>query len=661
MSGRRDPRKPGAQGDRHGADPRAADPVIADPVIADPVTDPAVMGDDVETAVHAAYEERPTGAFDRGALERGPFDRGGLDAGPVDDDDLFRIDLEGMGEGGGFDGGIEDFTYVPDDDEDMENEPTHAQQGRAARVLQLHVGGDELDVRPVSEDEHATEVVEMDLVREVLREAREREDAVRGTSGRRPAHTYVIDEDPLEFGGDDDGEPLPAPADLGADPLAPPAMPPAWSSEPRGRVEGPKRRVRSVVVPVDDLPRKPRNDAGRTFALMGLAGLALGAVVGVGAWYLSNAQPEGVRAPELPSVFGDIADEAPEEPFAMPEPAPFGLALLDGEPAGPREQMIAARSAAEDAGRPDVAAAWSDRLVRAAQDPRDFFDHASRLAGEGDVEGALHWLGRAAREHGVHPRWVVEDPRFASLWQDARWDALARWLVEVHRFHEAGNAVAVGTVVTPSDYDGTRPIPLVVFLDERGGAGTGVSDWGVQVADAMGVAWLGLGGPVYLGPHSREWASDGEKDVGYVLRGLDDLDGVAVDPAHVYVVGVGQGAELAVETLLRKPERVAGVVAVWPDPSWQGDRDYAAESITARDQEALLVAGAAANPTDHTLLRTDRGRLLRAGVDVEMSIDEQRWPGRRPADFAERLPRWLESVGVPRAPLSGGEQVRGGG
>jgi poly(3-hydroxybutyrate) depolymerase len=132
-------------------------------------------------------------------------------------------------------------------------------------------------------------------------------------------------------------------------------------------------------------------------------------------------------------------------------------------------------------------------------------------------------------------------------------------------------------VWTPTGYDGTRPLPAILFLHGRGGStGSFEQSSYESAADANGailIFWQGRWQPE-IGAFSTLYV-DGENgipDETDVLACLDEaLRRFAVDPARVHLAGFSQGGKGALLVGLKNPDRFASLSeGAGPSDAFQG-------------------------------------------------------------------------------------------
>lgn len=405
--------------------------------------------------------------------------------------------------------------------------------------------------------------------------------------------------------------------------------------------------------------------------LAAVAGLT--AAAGLIVWLLPERTAEyevAGEAPMLPVVGGPIPTADPPAPFDIAAPAAFRPQLVDGKDLSP-DAIPQAIADAVAAGKIDLAAAYADKLARLGTDPSAFYPLGELLARNGQVDAAFYWLVRGIREHGVRPERLVERDAFAALWRDARWDAFARWSVQVRRYQTAKGSAAP-RIILPASIEaavaldaprrttaararpgkGNKPtLPVLFWFDGADGTGAQTQAWGQQVADELGVIVVNVLGPDRVGPLANAWSGDPARDRAQVDAALAAVSSVIPDPSRRLAAGAGQGGTWAVELTMRDPTFLAGALALHPTDEWRGPRDTSAESNRDRKQVVTLFAGGK-DDAEHSFLRVERGRLLRAGVDTTMEIDEQPWPGGAPSDLKARLTTWVRARLSPAAPAA---------
>lgn len=454
----------------------------------------------------------------------------------------------------------------------------------------------------------------------------------------------------------------PVPRERSPDGVRP--IPPLRRVGANPEVSGSYRPPMQRPVPLTPVP------PSRTASLVGVLGpLAIAgvALLGFAALVLSRFLPSGgdseIAAPMLPVVGGAAPKREPDPPFDLLPPQPYRADLID--PAIDPGELPARSKEARAAENVALAAALWDRSVRLDARPSRFYENARLLADVGEVDAAFYWLVRATREQGVPAAWLVEDRAFRRLWVDPRWDPFIRWVIATTRFFSTRGSpmqhialpspleAALATHAARTGADEPRrkrdpQLPVLLWLDDVAGSGASVPLWGEALATQHAVVVIGLGGPERIGPNGGMWSGDPSRDKAYLDAALAALPGVKADPSRIYLAGVGQGAQYAVELMLRDPKFAKAAMVLSPTDQWKGPRDPAAEGAPHPGQHVVVTAGAH-DPAVHTLARQDRGRLMRSGIPTEMVLDPEPWPDGVPSDLPERLSQWIGNALGPGA------------
>ncbi len=446
----------------------------------------------------------------------------------------------------------------------------------------------------------------------------------------------------------------------------PPVRRAGQHAEGSGRYEA-ARPVPVVRPSYGGAPGRGGNLAGILIPV-GLASVAMLALAALVSRAVQGTDEAEIAAPMLPVVGVTALKTVPPPPFDLVPPAPFRPDLL-GSSIAP-EDLPTRMAEALGAENLVLATALSDRAVRIDIQPARFFAHGRLLADVGEIDAALYWLVRAVQERGVPPSVFVEDRAFRWLWIDERWDAFIRWVVVTSRYYSTRGPTA-STILTPDPAlalereagrskvpaeqlakakEGLK-LPVLIWLDDIGGSGGAALGWGQELADQVGVLVIGVGGPDRIGPTAGMWSGDPARDLAQITDALTNIPGFQADPKRRYLVGVGQGAQYAVELMLRDPDFALGALALGPSDTWKGTRDAAAEGKARTNQTVRIDAGAL-DPSTHTLARVDRGRLMRASIPTDLRIDAETWPDGVPPDIGERVITWLAESLDPKPELS---------
>lgn len=351
---------------------------------------------------------------------------------------------------------------------------------------------------------------------------------------------------------------------------------------------------------------------------------------------------EQTGPPGLPHLGGEPPRSLPESPLALTRPDPFQpdlVALPEGIETG---EVYLKADAAFAAGDVRAGTALLDDATRRDALPVRGFELARRLAGLGEIDAAMYWLGTTATDYGLHAEWLLMYPEFDAVREDPRWNDLAVWLIKVNRYFSTQPA-PTPWLVLPAGHQPGRAIPVVLWFP-----GLGQRDpfavWAPLVADELGVAMVAIRGNVTVGPEEAVWSGDADKDRDHVRAVIRELwNTVQPEGRRVIATGSGHGGQYAIELAAREPVLVAGVVALWPSDELAGaGSKHDVEVQSAR--RIVMVAGASRDPSAHTLMRQNKGRLARLGDSVWMKIDDQSWEGRLPPGFPGPYVKWLEFV-----------------
>ncbi len=410
---------------------------------------------------------------------------------------------------------------------------------------------------------------------------------------------------------------------------------------------------------------KDNRSRGATVAIRIAGVIAAATVLGLGGGLLissvsgpSDATFAVGEAPKLPDLAGPAPTVRPTAPLTVAPPSPFEANGVDTATVTDASDADKRRATALAEGRSLAAAAWSDRAVRLSRDPFRFAEHAALLSAAGDVDGGMYWLVRAIDEVGVDPTLLVEDVRFGRLWQDPRWASLAEWAVGTTRYHAAHhdprvvawlpNAVARTWQLGP-DAEGASSAPTfdgkrtVVWLAPSGTDHTLVEAWAPALADSLDAAFVAVDPPRGVGIHAGTWTGDLLRDRAWVEDALGKAFANRRGTTGLTIVGAGRSGRVGVDLALRAPSNIASVIAMTPDRPESDKLDPAILAIYERDQRAILVAGADQRDLAAEL-RSERARMVRAGVHADLNLDDLPWAGPMPHRLPIRMAEWLAEL-----------------
>lgn len=269
-----------------------------------------------------------------------------------------------------------------------------------------------------------------------------------------------------------------------------------------------------------------------------------------------------------------------------------------------------------------------------------------------EVEAAFYWLQRAAKDEGVDAEWAGEDPDLEPLRADARWSKLAAHFVAWKAWW-AKSGRHETLLVVPSGYTKGKPIAAVVGLH---GLGSGPADFAdaddyQPLADALGVAFVGVSGTEPIGHGRYVWAEDPARDAARVARALADVaDRVTIAPGAVVLLGFSQGAQTAAELAVRDTTTFAGAILLSPG-SREDPRLGAVTKTDAHARSGFVVRVGAGEDPGNVAQADEDARALRA---LGCRVDEHAYEGMDdhtfPPDYADKLGEWVTFCLGDRAP-----------
>lgn len=258
----------------------------------------------------------------------------------------------------------------------------------------------------------------------------------------------------------------------------------------------------------------------------------------------------------------------------------------------------------------------------------------------GDTEAALTWLGRSADNGFAGIASIESDPDLDPIRGDERFAAIADKVraARDQRF-EAFRAEAERSApltILPPGHDPERPAPLLIVLHGSGGTPGPVAEVHQFAAGRVGAI---LVAPSALRPlgDGFNWTFRDEAEW-MVLHTLERASREHnIDPGRVVLAGFSQGANVALEVGLRRPEKFAGIVAAG------GHWDPEIMKIPAegeRPRVQLLIG--AHDPWVRTFREAERA-LTGAGVEARLHVAAGVGHA-YPRDADERLERALRFV-----------------
>ena len=261
----------------------------------------------------------------------------------------------------------------------------------------------------------------------------------------------------------------------------------------------------------------------------------------------------------LPDAWPDAvlklaAPEVVKQPWGKEEAAKKVREFLDADHSN--EQKI------------EVLAWWSG----VAERPDFLMELAARCAEAGQIDRALYWMQRAAREDVCDVAEIESDDDFAVLVKDSRWFQIKEFLQACEsKWQESSFYRQVLTL--PASYDGKSPIPLVIGLHGFGSLPEDFSGADFQrISDAQGIAILGVSGRRALGRHAFMWTESFEKDLQHIEQAMLRCGPLLkVAPGRTVAIGFSQGGQLAAEIAAAQPNNYRGCLSMSPGSRYPSD------------------------------------------------------------------------------------------
>ena len=273
---------------------------------------------------------------------------------------------------------------------------------------------------------------------------------------------------------------------------------------------------------------------------------------------------------------------------------------------------------------------------------------ARAYAKEGSIDAALYWLERAAMEEGLDPGKIGDDRAFERVRRDARWKTVEAFL---------GRAAAT--------WSGTRRSELALLDHQPGDAKTrAVVVWlhpngdtqaddlervCPQTARRRGVVCVGMSGTTALGPATYRWSAEPNENADHIASLLDAAAGRGVDVERpIVLMGLAEGAQVALETAARDPARFRGAIALSPRGlAWHLD-ELRPDARRARQRYVVAFGFDRFTTVGTSAVDVDLLRNLGAGVTRHPA-----WfygKDSLPPDLDARLPQWVEAIVAGRRP-----------
>lgn len=273
-----------------------------------------------------------------------------------------------------------------------------------------------------------------------------------------------------------------------------------------------------------------------------------------------------------------------------------------------------------------------------------YYDLACNYALAGQVDQAIHWLYVHAREGSVDVLWTDQDPDLKAVREHPEWPRLRQHLVhtEIHWRHSGNKAY---TAIVPDDYEPNTPIPLAVGLHGKGDTPLDfIHDGYQELANTMGIAVIGLSGPVPLGENSYAWTTNWKQNDQHLTNFLSEaLERENINPSSTALFGFSQGAQVSLQTAALHPDDWEGVLAMSPGL-------YPVESLTIRDSshdysDITFIVTNGAEEGEYNLNLAKQG--IAALEKQQAKVQHKVYPGQGhqfPGDYYQMLGTWMQAA-----------------
>ncbi len=255
----------------------------------------------------------------------------------------------------------------------------------------------------------------------------------------------------------------------------------------------------------------------------------------------------------------ELPKSLPAAPYDITAAAPKDIGWSTAEASQKVRQFLAAKNS--DAEKIEVLSWWAARKER----PDFLFDLAARCAGVDQVDAAIHWLQRAAREDVCDVAELASDERFAAVKKDERWSKLLDFLRACEAQWQQTSFYR-NVLTLPESYDGTSAIPLVIGLHGYGSLPEDFAGADFQkISDAQNIAFLSVSGRRPLGRNSFMWTESFEKDGKHIEAAIERAQShLKVAKGRMVAIGFSQGGQLAAEITAAYPQHYRGCVSMSP-------------------------------------------------------------------------------------------------
>jgi predicted esterase len=271
------------------------------------------------------------------------------------------------------------------------------------------------------------------------------------------------------------------------------------------------------------------------------------------------------------------------------------------------------------------------------------YELAQAYALANQTDGALYWLQQAALEEGFDPEQANQDPAFGPLLADPRWASLEQFMVECAQWWTvSGHQLSILTL--PSDADSSVTLPLVVALHEDDSEPNSLAGPLLQtIADSHKIAILSVSGAVPLGKHAFRWSDKVDINEQRIALAIRQLKGkVTVDMQSIALLGIGEGAQTAMEVAASYPSKFRGAVVLAPRSNNANSLAHLQASVALAKSKIVLVRGGNASE----MVQADSAWLARSKTHfrVEHMSELRTGTDHLPDQLEKRLPEWIQEV-----------------
>ena len=386
-----------------------------------------------------------------------------------------------------------------------------------------------------------------------------------------------------------------------------------------------------------------------------------GVVLAISGMAIFGAQPTGSGSTDTPAPREVVETEPRPKNDEPPYPAPpFILAAPSvEEPLEPERHWFSAKLFSE--ARLAARGGETPKAIRlatasVAKCGRGHALLARAYASLGATEASLYWLERAAMEEGLDPQAIDKDRGLEILRRDPRWRTVRRFLGQAAAYWSKNGHADVMVLDREPAHGKTKAV--VLWLHPSGAAPDDNLEQACGTrARRDGFVCVGVSGTTALGPMTYRWSADPNDNARHIASLLDEARSRGVQTGKpIVLMGLGEGAQVALETAARDPERYPGAIAMSPHGLAWHLNEIPADERPARQHYVLAFGSFEPLATVGTAyMDADLLRVLGAKVKVHTA-----WFYAKetlPPDLGVRLPEWLATI-VDGKRLAPAEQPR---